>query len=175
MAHRLPPDIERLMSRLSVGLAPRMPEISRRKVSVLGALLLSVVTFAACGESAQDKAKADVCAARGEISKEVTKLQGLTLSSNALAEVKSSLEVIHKELTKIKDAQPDLEPARKEQVEAATKSFETELKTIASEVGSSLPSGNLESALTAAGPKIRPALSKLAGDYRQALGTINCS
>jgi Tfp pilus assembly protein PilP len=152
-----------------------MAEISRRKVSVLSALLLSVVTFAACGESSEDKAKNEVCAARGEISKQITKLQGLTLSSSAVDEAKSGLEVIGKELRKIKDAETDLEPARKEQVEAATKTFEAELKTVASEVGSSLSSGNLESVLKAAGPKIKSALNKLAGAYQQALAPIDCS
>jgi len=149
--------------------------ISRRRASVFGALLLSVATFAACGESAQDKAKADVCSARSEISKQITKLQGLTISANVVDEAKGSLEAIGKELKKIKDAQGDLAPARKEQVEPATKTFETELKTITSEVVSTVSSGSVESALTGAGPKIKSALSKLAGAYTQALAPISCS
>ena len=176
MAHRLPLDDARSVLRPSVGgPAPWMTKTARRKVSILGALLLSVVTFAACGESSQDKAKADVCAARGEISKQITKLQGLTLSSNAVNEAKGSLEVIGKELRKITDAQADLEPARKEQVEAAIKTFEAEVKAVASEVGSSVSSGNLESALKAAGTKLKSALSKLAGAYQQTLAPVDCS
>jgi Tfp pilus assembly protein PilP len=141
----------------------------------VGALFLSVTVLAGCGESAQEKAKAEVCAARAEISKQVTKLQGLTLSSSTLNEAKASFEAIKKQLEKIKDAQPNLEPARKEQVKSATETFTAELTTIASGVASSVPSGNLESALKTAEPKIKSALSTLATDYHQALGPINCS
>lgn len=140
----------------------------------IGAALLSVSLLAGCGESAQEKAKAEVCSARAEISKEVTKLQGLTLSSSTLNEAKASFEAIGKQLTKIKDAQPNLEPARKEQVKSATETFKSELASIASGVASGLPSGNLESALKAAEPKIKSALSTLAADYHQALGPISC-
>ena len=125
------------MSRLSLGIAGWVEKTSSKAVPA-GAVLLSAVILVACGESSQDKAKADVCAARSEISKQITKLQGLTLSSNAVNEIKSSFEKIDEELTKIKDAQGDLEPARKERVEAATKKFEGQLKTIASEVTSGL-------------------------------------
>jgi hypothetical protein len=146
----------------------------RGKLLAGGALLLSAVALAACGESKQEKAKAEVCAARGEINKQVTKLQGLTLSTNVANEVKGSLEVIGKELEKIKNAQPDLEPARKEQVEAATKTFEQQLTTVASGVVSSLSTTSIESALSSAGPKLKSALNTLATDYKQALGPISC-
>ena len=162
------------MSRLSLGIAGWVEKTSSKAVPA-AAVLLSAVTLAACGESSQDKAKADVCAARNEISKQITKLQGLTLSSNAVNEAKKSFEVIGQELGKIKDAQEDLEPARKEQVEAATKKFEGQLKTISSEVTSGLSPGNLQAALTAAEPKVKSALNTLASGYRQALAPINCS
>jgi Tfp pilus assembly protein PilP len=140
-----------------------------------GAVLISVCALAACGESAQDKAKADVCAARTEISKQITKLQGLTLSSSAVNEAKSSVELIGKELKKMKDAQPNLDSARKQQVGAATKTFEDEFKKIASEVTSTVSSGSLSSSLAAAGPKLKSAVTALASSYRQALAPINCS
>ena len=140
---------------------------------MLGALLISM-TLVACGESAQDKAKREVCGARTEISKQITKLQALTPSSSAVNEAKSSLEVISKELKKIKDAQHDLAPARREQVEPATKTFESELKAIASSVAASL-SGGLESALKNAGAQLKSALSKLANSYKQSLAPISCS
>ena len=141
---------------------------------MLGALFVSV-SLVACGESSQEKANKDVCSARTEISKQITKLQGLTPSSNAVDEAKSGLKVIGDELRKIKDAQHDLAPARKEQVEPATKTFESELKTIATSVAATIPSGGVESALKAAGPKLKSALSALADSYKHALGPINCS
>ena len=148
--------------------------IAWRTGFILGVLLLSVA-LVACGESSQDKAKAEVCDARAEISKQINKLQGLTPSSNAITEAKSGFEVIGRELKKIKDAQPDLASARKEQVEPAMKTFESELGTIASSVLAGISSGGVESALKAQAPKLKSALSALANSYKQALAPINCS
>ena len=145
------------------------------KAYCVGVLMAGVLGVAACGESSQAKAKAEVCAARSEISKQISKLQGLTLSSSAVNEAKTSLETINKQLTKIKDAQPKLEASRKEQVETATSSFESELKTISSEFAAAVSSGNLTPALAAAGPKVKEALNSLASSYRESLGPINCS
>ena len=160
---RVKPAIARWIAKPSLGLARGC------------AVLIGVCVFAACGEVAQEKAKAEVCAARTEISKQITKLQGLTLSSNAVDEAKGSVEAIGKELNKMKDAQAKLEPARKEQVAAATNKFEGEFKKIASEVASTFSSGSLSSSLAAAEPKLRSAIDALASDYKQALAPINCS
>jgi hypothetical protein len=167
---------------------PRNPLVSRpalltsggrspaawRTVWVFAALLISV-SLAACGESSQEKAQKDVCNARAEISKQIAKLQALTPSASAIEEAKSGVEVIGDELKKIKDAQGDLAPARKEQVEPATKVFEAELKSIAANVAANIPSGGVESALKAVGPRLKSSLSALAGSYRRALAPINCS
>jgi hypothetical protein len=139
-----------------------------------GALLLSVAVLVACGESSQDKARAEVCAARNAISEQVKKLQGMALSSNAVDEAKSGLESIGDELRKIRDAQPDLAPVRKQEVEAATSRFGEELKAVGLQVASGLAAGTGEAALESARPKLKSALEALARDYRQALGPINC-
>jgi phytoene/squalene synthetase len=145
-----------------------------RSITVV-ALLLGVVGLAACGESAQDEASKDVCAARSEISKQISKIQGLTVSSNAPTELKDGLEAITRELKVIREAQPDLAPARKQQVEPAVASFEAELKTIVAGVASTVTSSNLESALKEAAPKIKSAATALAGSFRQSLAPITCS
>jgi hypothetical protein len=137
--------------------------------------LLGVLALAGCGESAQEKAMAQVCAARSDISKQITKLEGLTISSNTLTEAKTGFEAITKDLTKIASEQSALAPARKEQVQSATKTFEAELTSIALGLTSSLASGNIEAELKSAQPQLKSALSKLASDYRQALGPISCS
>lgn len=164
----------RLISRVALVISPGGSGAARRKLSMLGVLLISI-SLVACGESSQDKAQKEVCSARTEISKQISKLQGLTLSSTAVEEAKSGLESIGEELRKIKDAQHDLAPARKEQVEPATKAFESELKTIAAGVASSISSGGVESALKAAGPKLKSALTALANSYKHALAPIGCS
>lgn len=149
-----------------------LPLIS--KPSVLTAVLLSAVALAACGESAQEKAVAHVCSSRSDISKQVTKLQGLAFSANTITEARAGFEAIGKDLTKIRSEQSALAPARREQVQAATNTFEKELSSIAASLVSSLGSGNLEAQLRTAQPQLNSALSKLAADSRQALGPISC-
>jgi uncharacterized phage infection (PIP) family protein YhgE len=130
--------------------------------------LLSVLVLASCGESAQEKAKSQVCEARADISKQVKTLSELTLSLNVVSEAKTSLEAIGKDLTKIKDAQPDLEPARKEQVQAATHTFEGQINSILSELTSKPSLSKLET-------QLKSSLKQLALGYEKALAPLNCS
>ena len=146
-----------------------------RRSPLIMALLVGVLTVGACGESAEEKAKAEVCGARNEISKQATKLEGLTLSASSVTEAKTGFEAIGKELTKIKNAQSKLSPERKQQVQSATESFSKELSTLASSLASSLGSGNLEAELKNAGPQVKSALTRLAASYEQALAPISCS
>jgi len=145
------------------------------KPSAVAALLLSALAFTACGESSQEKAAKNVCTAREDISKEITKLQGLTISSSTVTEAKAGFEAIGKDLTTIKSEQSKLAPARKEEVEKATQTFTTEVSTIAGSLVTSLGKGNLEAQLKSAQPQLKEALSKLAADYKQALAPISCS
>jgi hypothetical protein len=163
-----------LVSRAALLISAGRPRVAWRTVPVFAGLLISV-SLAACGESKQEKAQKDVCNARAEISKQIAKLQALTLSASAVEEAKSGVKVIGDELKKIKNAQGDLAPARREQVEPATKAFEVELKSIAANVGANIPSGGVESALKAVGPRLKASVSALAGSYKRALAPINCS
>ncbi len=132
------------------------------------ASLLSVLVLASCGESSQEKAKAQVCEARSDISKQVKALSELTLSLNVLSEAKTGVEAIGKDLTKIKDAQPNLEPARKEQVQAATHTFEAQINSILSELTSKPSLSKLET-------QLKSSLTQLASGYEKALAPLNCS
>jgi Tfp pilus assembly protein PilP len=153
----------------------RVGRKSRRAASTVGALALSVLVLTACGESKEEKAKAQVCNARKAISEEVTKLQGLTISSTTIEEAKKGVESIGDQLGKIKEAQPNLEPKRKEEVEAASKRFGEQLKGIATGVVSTIAAGGAsEAALKAAEPKLKVALETLGQDYASALAPINC-
>jgi hypothetical protein len=134
---------------------------------VVIASLLSVFVLASCGESSQEKAKAQVCQARSDISKQVKKLSELTLSTSILTEAKSGVEAIGKDLTTIKDAQPDLEPARKEQVQAATRTFEGQINSILSELVSKPSLSKLET-------QLKSSLKQLASSYEKALAPLNC-
>jgi len=130
--------------------------------------LLSVLALASCGESSEEKAKAQVCEARSDISKQVKALSELTLSLDVLTEAKTGVEAIGKDLTTIKDAQPDLEPARKEQVQAATRTFEAQINSILAELTSKPSLSKLET-------QLKSSLAQLASSYEKALAPLNCS
>src|SRR5271155_356457 len=132
-----------------------------RSVSAV-ALLFSALLLAACGESAQEKAEAQVCSARADISKQISTLSGLTLSTTSLTTAKTSFEAISSDLTKIRDAQGSLAPARKQQLEAATHTFETQLTSIVDEFTSTLSRSN-------AATQAKSAVSKLTSSYKQTL------
>ena len=142
--------------------------IAGSKTFLLSGLLVGALVLASCGESSQEKAKAQVCQARSDISKQVKTLSGLTLSLSAPGEAKTGLEAIGKDLTTIKDAQPNLEPARKEQVQAATHTFETQVSSILSELTSKPSLSKLET-------QLKSSLTQLASGYEKALAPLNCS
>ncbi|MGA9874494.1 MAG: hypothetical protein WBQ21_01660 [Solirubrobacteraceae bacterium] len=138
------------------------------KLLALAVMLACALVFASCGESAQEKAKAQVCSARSDIAKQVKTLGELTISLSILSEAKTGVEAIGKDLAKIKDAQPDLQPARREQIQAATHTFETQVKKILSEL-TSKPS------LSRAETDIKSTLAQLLASYEKALAPVNCS
>ena len=85
-----------------------------------------------------------------------------------LSEAKSAVEAIGEDLKKIKDAQPNLAPARKEQVEKATETFQKQLSSTVTALSSGLSLSNAES-------QVKAALTQLGNSYKQTLAPINCS
>ncbi len=152
---------------------PPLPRIIP-KSTALAALILSALTLAACGESAEQKATAQVCKARSNISQQIKTLEGLTISSTFLSEAKKSVEAIGNDLKEIKAAQPNLQPARRAQVETATENFQKQMSGLAAGLTSGLLSGVGTAQLQQAGPEIKAGLTQLANAYKQALGPISC-
>jgi hypothetical protein len=144
------------------------------RIAVVAALLLIAVALVACGESSQEKAKAQVCSARSEISAQISKLEGLSISSTFLTEAKSSVEAINKSVTKIKEAQPNLEPAVKEQVQAGTKTFQSEMLAVGAGLLTAAKAGNLEAEIKAVGPQVKAALTQLSATFKQAYASLKC-
>ena len=138
------------------------------KLLAVVTLLVSALALISCGESAQEKAKAQVCEGRSDISKQVKMLSELTLSPSAPSEAKTGLEAIGKDLAKIKEAQPNLEPARKEQVQSATKTFESQVNSILSELVSKPSLSKLEA-------QLKSSLTQLVASYEKALAPLSCS
>lgn len=124
--------------------------------------------LAGCGESSQEKAAKSVCAARSDIKQRVNALQALTPSIAALPQIKTEVSAIAKDLEKIKDQQPNLEPARRQKIEQATKTFEGQLQSVLSNLTKSL-------SLSGAATQLEAALKQLQSSYVQALEPIQCS
>jgi len=131
-------------------------------------LIVSVALVAACGESKQDKAKKTVCNAKSDISDQVKKLQGMTLSTATANDVKNSLNSIKNSLTQIADAQGDLSDARKAEVQKANQQFASEFQNILSTVGSS-------TSISQAQSQLQSALQQLASAYQKSFAQVNCS
>jgi hypothetical protein len=129
--------------------------------------VLVVLGLGACGESTQDKAKSTVCDARADIGKQVDQLKGLTVSTATVDGVQSSLEAINSDLSKIRDAQGDLSGDRRQQVQDATKTFTSQLQSIAGSVGKS-------TSLSEAGAQLTSALQQLGDAYKQSFAKVDC-
>jgi hypothetical protein len=126
------------------------------------------VALGACGESKQDKAKKTVCSARADIGKQVDQLKGLTISTATADEVQQSIRAINGDLSKIKDAQGDLSDERRQQVQAANKTFTSQVQSILSSLGKSTSLSDASSRLTSA-------TQELATAYQQSFARIDCS
>ena len=136
--------------------------------TLCGCLVVLAVVLAGCGESKEDKAQSSVCDARTDIQKQVDELDGLTASTVTLDGVKSNLQSIGDDLTKIKDAQRDLSGDRKNEAEQAWQTFRTEVNGIRE---------NLLTSLSAADAKQQLASSfdALAASFRSAFEPVDCS
>lgn len=144
--------------------------IAARAFAGLGltAGLALVLTLAGCGESSQEKAAKSVCAARSDIKQRISALEGLTPSIASLPQIKTEASAIAKDLEKIKDAQPDLEPSRRQKIEQATHTFEDQLKAVLSNLTTNL-------SLSGAATQLEAALKQLQSSYVHALEPIECS
>jgi hypothetical protein len=144
----------------------RLRPIAARAL-VLVVVLVPALSLAACGQSAQDKAKSQVCSARSDIDKQLGYLQGLTLATATTTGIQNSLKAIGSDLTKIKDAQPQLSAERKQQVQSANQAFRTELESVVSNIGQNLSISNAQA-------RFKSAVQQLAQSYKQTFATISC-
>jgi hypothetical protein len=137
-------------------------------IAALLIALLAALALGACGESKEDKAKSTVCDARADISKEVNSLTSLTASTVTVDGVQSSLKAIRSNLSKIKDAQGDLSGNRRQQVQDATKTFTSQVQSIAGSVVKSTSLSDAKAQLTSA-------LQQLGTAYKQSFARVDCS
>jgi two-component SAPR family response regulator len=125
------------------------------------------LAFAACGQSDEEKAKADVCDARDDIQANVKELQSLTLGTATTDKVRSSLNAIKDDLAKIADAQGQLSEGEKQQVQKANEAFKSKVKAVGEDLGKSV---SIEDAAT----QLKSDFDELATTYQQSFGPIGC-
>ena len=139
-----------------------------RRMLVLSAIALGLgVALTACGESDEDKAKAEVCDARDDIRTQVRELQNLTLGTATTDKVRTSLQAIGKDLDKIADAQGQLSDSDRERVKKANQEFRSEVSSLGDDIGESV-------SLEDAAEQLKSDFSELATTYEQALAPIDC-
>jgi hypothetical protein len=140
----------------------------RTACSALTLVLLALVLGACGGESSEEKAQSTVCDARADIGTQVDKLKGLTPATITTDAVTQSLDAIQKDLQDIAGAQGDLSDDRRSEVEAANKAFTSSVKTIASDVVTSLSAADAKTALVSA-------MQSLGDAYEKAFTPVKCS
>jgi hypothetical protein len=137
-----------------------------RLASFIAIALMALV--AGCGESKSDKAMADVCAARDDISKQVDQLKGMTISTATSNQVKDSLQAIRDDLSKIGKARADVSDDRRQQIDAANTKFTSSVRATLLDLGKTV---SLEDAST----QLKNAFQRLAATYKDTFGAIDCS
>jgi hypothetical protein len=164
----VPADATR-QARAVVWRRPTLGGLAAMRPSIMFALIavVAVLGLGACGESKQDKAKSTVCDARADISKQVDQLKGLTVSTVTVEGVQNSLKAISSDLSKIKDAQGNLSDDRRQQVQDATKTFTSQIQSIAGSVGKS-------TSLSEAKAQLTSALQQLGDAYKQSFAKVDC-
>ncbi len=126
-----------------------------------------VVVAVTGGDSKSDKALAQVCGARADISQQLKTLQSLT-PGTAGSQAKESLQAIADDLKTIAGARADLSEARRGEVQSANQTFVASVKDAAGSVT------DLASLQSASG-NVKAAAQKLAQTYATTYGKIDCS
>jgi hypothetical protein len=137
-----------------------------------GPALVGLVTvgllLGACGESDEDKAKSEVCDARADIKQQVDDLDGMTITTASADQIQQDVKAIGDDLSKIADAQANLDPDRKKQVEAANKAFASQVTGTAQQVVSGLTKSDAKA-------QLKSAVDDLVASYKQTFAPIDCS
>ena len=144
--------------------------------AVVAAILLIPIGLAACGESSEEKATAQVCSSTKEVQSQLSKLSSLSISSKAPEEIKDAASVMQKEAAKIKESTQNLPASSKAPVETAQNALKAELATLAKTlVSTAKSSGSLETVLKESEPALKTAITGLAASYKQAYESLKCS
>lgn len=110
----------------------------------------------------------DVCdAARGDPAAG-RRPEGQALSAETPDKVQDAFASIGDDVQNIKDAQGELNDERKQQVQAAVESFESQVRSVSSELGSDLSRENAKT-------QLKSATTELSDGLRKAFQPVDCS
>jgi hypothetical protein len=135
--------------------------------ALLTSLLVALAVLSGCGQSAADKAKANVCSARDDIGKQVQTLQGLTLSTATTNKISDSLKAIQKDLNTISDNAGKLSDQFKSDVKTANEQFTNDVKATTSNLGTNLSASDAKT-------QLQDAFKQLASSYESSFGKLKC-
>jgi hypothetical protein len=141
----------------------------RRTSRVLAVVLIAGAVPAGCGgDSQEERAQADVCAARADISKQVDQLQGLTATTFTADAVRENLRAIQDDVQTIEGARDRLASDNRDEIASANDDFKASVRETASDAGRSI---SLQTART----QLEETFDQLAASYRDTLAKIDCS
>jgi hypothetical protein len=110
--------------------------------------------------SPQDHAASQVCAARADIQAQVETLTTIGTGDATKSDVTAALAAVGTNLQTIKDAQADLTPERKQQVQDATAAFGTQLQTIVREAVAARSKDDAKTQATDAAASLKSAVNE---------------
>ena len=110
--------------------------------------------------SPQDQAASQVCAARADIQTQVETLTTLSAGSATKTDVTSALAAIAANLEKIKNAQANLTPERKQQVQDAVTAFGTQLQAIVRQAVADRSTADAKTQATDAAASLKSAVTE---------------
>ena len=143
---------------------------SARRAGLAVCALLAAPSLAACGGDSEQEETAQqrVCDARAAIRTSIDGIRELPLTRESIPAVQESLQSIRADLRRIREAQPELAPERREEAQEATRAFRAEVESVARNAVASGVTGDVRAA-------VRTAADQLAASYREALEPIDCT
>ena len=103
-----------------------------------------------------------------DIATQDDELKSLTLATVTTDAVAQNLDAIRDDLNDIADAQSDLSDDRRSEVEAATNEFTSTIKTVVSDLGTSLSASDAKARVVAG-------LQQLEASYKKAFAPLDCN
>ena len=156
--------------------APAAPDPSRMSnkivALILGAVLavvaLGLIVFFVTRESSEEKALQAICKSKADIQTRVGDLAATTITNFTLDGFKANVQGINNDVATIRANYKELNPDRKQEIQAANQQFADSVTSTLKSLGTSLSIDNATQKLTDAG-------QQLVSSYRTTLAPVDCA